>query len=100
MQPQTVEQTLKQDFEQRGDHYQNNANNIVRLPNGVVMLKNSDPNIPPTLIMPPDNKAHDDSSEASDTDDIMDEYQDGLMQLKMMQAMQKQTRNDTLDNFV
>lgn len=38
---------------------QNNYNteNIIKLPNGMVMIKNNDPNIPPTLIMPQDQES-------------------------------------------
>lgn len=52
------------------------------------MIKNKDPNIQPTIIMPPEKDTERETTdEGSDTDDIMNEYMDNLMQLKMMQAM-------------
>jgi hypothetical protein len=81
-------------------------NNIVKLPSGMVMIKNHDPNIPPTLVMPPEKDTDvDETDNASDTEDIMNEYMDNLMQLKMMEAMQpkpkkhKKNMDDALDNL-
>lgn len=78
---------------------------VIKLPNGLAMIKNKDPNIQPTIIMPPEKDTERETTdEGSDTDDIMNEYMDNLMQLKMMQAMQQKPKKrnpngDSLDYF-
>ena len=42
----------------------------IQLPNGIVMIKPEDPNLPETLIMPPEPSKRSSSHYSSDTEDI------------------------------
>lgn len=69
-----------------------NEDKVVKLPNGMTLIKSDNPNDPPMILMPEDKGSskfsRTISSNFSKKKNMMNEYMDNMMALKMMKMMQ------------